>query len=34
MGSTEEVARYYDRNTDRFLRFGGGAGARPRLVAG
>lgn len=27
MGSTEEVARYYDRNTDRFLRFGGGGAA-------
>lgn len=27
MGSTDDVARYYDRNTDRFLRFGGGAAA-------
>lgn len=27
MGSRDDVARYYDRNTDRFLRFGGGAAA-------
>lgn len=27
MGSRDDVARYYDRNTDRFLRFGGGATA-------
>ncbi len=27
MGPGDDVARYYDRNTDRFLRFGGGADA-------
>lgn len=27
MESRDDVARYYDRNTDRFLRFGGGATA-------
>ncbi len=27
MSTAEKVARYYDRNTKRFLRFGGGAGA-------
>lgn len=27
MSTVEHVARYYDRNTRRFLRFGGGAGA-------
>jgi len=27
MSARENVARYYDRNTSRFIRFGGGAGA-------
>jgi SAM-dependent methyltransferase len=27
MSAPENVARYYDRNTERFLRFGGGVGA-------